>query len=99
MNNQFFNANNVNNPTVTVAPPIVTRQVNVVHRYFVVEQPHICEQETKICNHYIKRHKYIPRPICNEYCDYVEENQGCCPGFNNNPNNNPDDNNFNNLFG
>ena len=53
MNNQnFFD------PNVTQLPPIVTRETNVVHRYFVVEQPHICEMETKVINHYIKRHKY-----------------------------------------
>lgn len=80
MNNQFFNPNNTE---VTVCPPIVTRQTNVVHRYFVCEQPHICENETKIINHYIKRHKFIPKQFCCEENTYCEENLGCCSNMNN----------------
>lgn len=79
MNSPFFN-----NANVTVAQPIVTRQTQVVNRYFVIEQPHICEMETQYVNHYVKRHKYIPRPLCCEKNVYSEENCGCCPGMNQN---------------
>ena len=48
MNNQFF-PNNFNQgcENITQLPPLVTHDVNVVHRYFIVEQPHIQEIETK----------------------------------------------------
>lgn len=88
-NNNFNNVNaqNVNNQMFNgqvgcVLPPIVTRRTNVVHRYYVIEQPHICENETKFVNHYIKRHKYIPKQLCCEENTYSEENLGCCNNFN-----------------
>lgn len=81
-NNQGFNQGMINQENMTL-PPIVTRQTNVVHRYFVINQPHICEMETKVVNHYIKRHQYIPKPLCCEENTYCEENLGCCPGMNN----------------
>ena len=84
MNNQGFINQGFVNQEVQQLPSIVTRQTNVVHRYIVVEQPHICEMETKVINHFIKRHKYIPRPLCCEENTYCEENLGCCPGMANN---------------
>ena len=75
-----MNGQMCNNVTLT---PIVTRQVNVVHRYCVIDQPHICEVETKVINHYIKRHHYIQRPLCSEENTYSEENAGCCQGCQN----------------
>ncbi len=77
-NTNFNNANTFNGQTACVLPPIVTRRTNVVHRYYVIEQPHICENETKIINHYIKRHKFIPKQYCCEENAYSEENAGCC---------------------
>jgi hypothetical protein len=81
--NGFFN-NNLNQyncpQNVVVNKPIVTREVNVVNRYCIIEQPHIHEVETQYVNHYITRHQYIQRPISNETNVYSEEN---CP-FNNN---------------
>lgn len=75
------------NQNVTVNPPIVTRQTNVVNRYFYIDQPHICEMETQYVNHYIKRHKFIPKYTCCEKNVYCEENCGCCPGMNQDKNN------------
>lgn len=93
INNQMYNGQFVNQQAAInqfanvqngcVLPPIVTRRTNVVHRYYVIEQPHICENETKYVNHYIKRHKYIPKQLCCEENTYAEENCGCCQGFNN----------------
>ena len=79
-NNQFngFNQFNGMNTQNTVLPPIVTRQTNVVHRYFLIDQPHICENETKVINHYVKRHYYIPRDLCCEENTYSEQNCGSC---------------------
>lgn len=72
-------------PTVTTLPPIVTRNVNVLHRFNIVNQPHIHEDITHICNHHIKRHFCCRRPICREHCDFREEFCGCPgqmrPGF------------------
>lgn len=90
MNNQNFNQGMINQENMTL-PPIVTRQTNVVHRYFVINQPHICEMETKVINHYIKRHQYIPKPLCCSENTYCEENLGCCPGMNNDELNNQND--------
>ena len=70
MNQNFTNGNVVN------LPPIVTRHVNVVHRYQIINQPHIMEDVTQICNHVIKRHQCITKPICCENTDYQEV--GCC---------------------
>ena len=77
--NMFFGQGPVTNTTL---PPIVTRQTNVVHRYYVINQPHICENETKIINHYIKKHQYIPKQFCCEENTYCEENLGSCCGCN-----------------
>lgn len=73
--NQFFN-NNFTNSNVVNLPPIVTRRVNVVHRYQIINQPHILEDVTQVCNHVIKRHQCYNKPICCENTDYQEE--GCC---------------------
>lgn len=70
------------NNNYVVAPPIVTRQTQVVNRYYVVEQPHINEVETQYVNHYVKRHKYVNRPLCSEQNVYSEENCGGCPRMN-----------------
>lgn len=68
--------NNQNFENVSCLPPIVTRQTNVVHRYYLVEQPHVLEQETKYCDHVVKRHTCNVVPMYSNECDYVEEN--CC---------------------
>ncbi len=70
MNQNFPNTNIVN------LPPIVTRRVNVVHQYQIINQPHIMEDVTQVCNHVIKRHQCFTKPICCENTDYKEE--GCC---------------------
>ncbi len=82
--NNFNNANAANLGTMfangqnqVVLQPIVTRRTNVVHRYFVINQPHICENETKVINHYVKRHQFIPQQLCSEECTYTEEGCGC----------------------
>ncbi|HEY8444982.1 MAG TPA: hypothetical protein VIK94_02510 [Bacilli bacterium] len=76
-------------PVVTTLPPIVTRSVNVLHRFNVVNQPHIHEDITQICNHNIKRHFCCRKPICQEHCTFREEFCGCpfpmTPGFVGNP--------------
>jgi hypothetical protein len=69
---------NGNNTQVYNLPPIVTRRVNVVHTYQVINQPHICEEVTQVCNHVIKRHQYYQKPLCCQSNDYQEENNGCC---------------------
>lgn len=79
--NNFNNFNNFdqvnfNNANVVNLPPIVTRRVNVVHRYQIINQPHVLEDVTQICNHVIKRHQCYNRPMCCENTDYTEEN--CC---------------------
>jgi len=66
-------------PVVTTLPPIVTRDVNVIHRFNIVNQPHIHEDITHICNHNIKRNFFCRKPICKEHCTYREEFCGC-PG-------------------
>lgn len=63
-------------PVVTNLPPIVTRQTNIIHRPFIINQPHINEVVTQVQNHIIKRHHCCTRPMCCECCDFVEE--GCC---------------------
>ena len=79
--NQNFN-NPFNNGNIVNLPPIVTRRVNVVHRYQIINQPHIVEDVTQICNHVIKRHQCYNRPICCENTDYHEENNCCNEMFN-----------------
>ncbi len=69
---------NGNNTQVYNLPPIVTRRVNVVHTYQIINQPHICEDVTQVCNHVIKRHQYYQKPICCQANDFQEENNGCC---------------------
>ncbi len=77
--NTNTNVNQVNCPqNVVVNRPIVTREVNVVNRYCIIEQPHIHEVETQYVNHFITRHQYIKRPICNETNVYSEENDCGC---------------------
>jgi len=83
------------NQNVYVNNPIVTRQTNVVNRYFYVDQPHICEMETQYVNHYIKRHTYIPRYISSEQNVYSEVNCGCGQNYYNNLNNNTNNGNNN----
>ena len=72
---------NGNNTQVYNLPPIVTRRVNVVHTYQVINQPHICEEVTQVCNHVIKRHQYYQKPLCCQSNDYQEENNGCCQNY------------------
>ena len=78
-NNGLFN----NGQNTMTLQPIVSRRTNVVHRYFVINQPYICENETQFVNHYVKRNQYIPRNICSEVNTYAEENCGCNQGNNN----------------
>ena len=85
------------NTQVYNLPPIVTRRVNVVHTYQVINQPHICEDVTQYCNHVIKRHQYYQKPICCQASDYQEENPTCCNGNMNYYNNYNNYNNFNNI--
>lgn len=75
------------NQACQVNNPIVTRQTNVVNRYFYIDQPHICEMETQYVNHFIKRHTYIPRYITNEQNVYSEVNCGYGQNVNGNTNN------------
>ena len=75
-----------NQQACQVNNPIVTRQTNVVNRYFYIDQPHICEMETQYVNHFIKRHTYTPRYITNEQNVYSEINYG--PSISNNGVNN-----------
>ncbi len=78
-----FNGNDINNANVINLPPIVCRRVNVVHRYQIINQPHIIEDVTQVCNHVIKRHQTYNRPMCFENTDYSEENcNNCGNGFN-----------------
>lgn len=78
-----FNGNDINNANVINLPPIVCRRVNVVHRYQIINQPHIIEDVTQVCNHVIKRHQTYNRPMCFEQTDYSEENcNNCGNGFN-----------------
>ena len=79
--NQNFN-NPFNNGNIVNLPPIVTRRVNVVHRYQIINQPHIVEDVTQICNHVIKRHQCYNRPICCENTDFHEENNCCQEMYN-----------------
>lgn len=81
MNNQFF-PNNFNQgcENITQLPPLVTHDVNVVHRYFIVEQPHIQEIETKYCDHVVKRHTCQTVYTTSNECDYAEQ---CCCNNNN----------------
>ena len=65
--------------TVTTLPPIITRSMNVVHRYNIINQPHIHEHLTQVCTHNIKRHFCCQRPLCQEHCTFKEEFCGC-PG-------------------
>ena len=88
--NQDFNTfNNFNNGNTNVVnlPPIVCRRVNVVHRYQIINQPHIIEDVTQVCNHVIKRHQTYNRPLCCEQTDYTEENCNSCGQMNNFDNN------------
>ena len=78
--NPDFNTFNNNNANVVNLPPIICRRVNVVHRYQIINQPHIIEDVTQICNHVIKRHQTYNRPMCCEHTDYTEENCNQCGG-------------------
>ena len=53
--------------------------MNVVHRYNIINQPHIHEHLTQVCTHNIKRHFCCQRPLCQEHCTFKEEFCGC-PG-------------------
>ena len=83
--NNFVNGGcmNCNNTNVINLPPIVCRRVNVVHRYQIINQPHVIEDVTQVCNHVIKRHQTYNRPLTYENTDYAEENQCGCQGFDN----------------
>jgi len=83
--NNFVNSGcmNCNNTSVVNLPPIVCRRVNVVHRYQIINQPHIIEDVTQVCNHVIKRHQTCTRPMTYEQTDYAEENQCGGQGFDN----------------
>lgn len=83
--NPFANSINqdINNANVINLPPIVCRRVNVVHRYQIINQPHVIEDVTQICNHVIKRHQTYNRPMCCEQTDYSEENCDNCGQMNN----------------
>lgn len=94
--NAGLNATGAQNGNVTVNNPIVTRQTNVVNRYFYVDQPHIHEMETQYVNHFIKRHTYIPRYICSEQNVYSEVNCGCVQNTGESQCNNNCNNNCNN---
>lgn len=74
MNQNTFPGVDMNNANVVNLPPIVCRRVNVIHRYQIINQPHIYEDVTQICNHVIKRHQTYNKPICCEHTDYAEEN-------------------------
>ena len=77
VNNGFVGGNDT---SVVNLPPIVCRRVNVVHRYQIINQPHIIEDVTQVCNHVIKRHQTYNRPMCCEQTDYSEEGCNQCGG-------------------
>lgn len=52
----------------------------VCHRYFCYNVPHIIPCNTKIINHHVYKHSYIPQYTC------CEENE-CCNVFEKYPNN------------
>ena len=78
VNPEFVNPNNAN---VINLPPIVCRRVNVVHRYQIINQPHIIEDVTQVCNHVIKRHQTYNKPMVYENTDYTDEGCNQCGGF------------------
>lgn len=62
-------------PNVCEAP-----RERVCHRYFCYNVPHIIPCNTRIINHHIYKHSYVPQYTC------CEENE-CCNVFDNCPNN------------
>lgn len=59
---------------ITCLNPTYTKKVNVVNRYYYIDQEHICENQTVYVNHYIKRNKYIPKYTCLQKNVYCEQN-------------------------
>ena len=50
----------------------------VCHRYFCYDVPHIVPCNTRIINHHIYKHTYVPQYTCceeNECCNVYENNQ------------------------
>ena len=75
-----FNESNMNmgtNGVNMVCPGVCEMpRERVCHRYFCYEVPHIVPCNTRIINHHIYKHKYVPEYTCCEEneCSNVYEN-------------------------
>ena len=73
MNNNMGSCSSCVCPNVCEAP-----RERVCHRYFCYDVPHIVPCNTRIINHHIYKHTYVPQYTCceeNECCNVYENNQ------------------------
>ena len=73
MNNCMNSCSNMVCPSVCEMP-----REKVCHRYFCYDVPHIIPCNTRIINHHIYKHSYIPQYTCceeNECCNVYEKEQ------------------------
>ena len=75
INSQMGSCQNMCCPNVCEMP-----RERVCHRYFCYDVPHIVPCNTRIINHHIYKHSYVPQYTC------CEENE-CCNVYDNCQNN------------
>ncbi|MBO4601177.1 MAG: hypothetical protein J5634_02965 [Bacilli bacterium] len=77
--NMSDNSFNMNQATTMCCPSMCEMpRERVCHRYFCYEVPHIVPCNTRIINHHVYKHTYVPEYTCCEEneCSNVYEN---CP--------------------
>ena len=65
----------------TQSPIIEPMQERQVNRTIIHQVPHVCPIRTRIINHHIYKHTYVPEYTCSEenVCTNVDDN--CCKKF------------------
>ena len=72
----FSNESNMNQNTCVCPNVCEPPREKVCHRYFCYEVPHIVPCNTRIINHHVYKHTYVPQYTCCEEneCSNVYEN-------------------------
>lgn len=84
MNFSSLNNNRCFDNGMSCEPIYEMPRENVCHRYFNYEVPHIMRCNTRIINHHVYKHTFIPEYTCceeNEVCNVYDNN--CCNQNNN----------------
>ena len=73
--------NNCCEPNCPIVEPAINK---CVEREFCHEVNHICPIHTHVINKHIYNHTYTPQYSCSEENQVINNDPGCCGGFNKN---------------